>query len=258
MHERVKKENTRTDLDEAQQKRVAARAANAMAQVIQRRNRSLMIWGKKSVIKRYPDGRQEIVVPQVLTAEQEQYEFPPRSKLLKKLAVTERVAPPTPEHAPLPPDPSALKDYFQPKSSCRGSIAFSQDKHSNRIQFKSDTGKRWTTDLLHTLQAPSPRAHTHYVPRRLLVHPPREITETASCIQSLWKEYQRHPQQSIESKIASTAMAHTGERTPMAGMVHLVHQMNQKLKQLELASIERNRKYEALLKQERKKKTTVS
>lgn len=48
MHELAKKENTtRTDLDEEQQKRIAARAANAMAQVLQRRNRSLMMWGKK-------------------------------------------------------------------------------------------------------------------------------------------------------------------------------------------------------------------
>ena len=48
MHELAKKENTaRTDLDEEQQKRIAARAANAMAQVLHRRNRSLMMWGKK-------------------------------------------------------------------------------------------------------------------------------------------------------------------------------------------------------------------
>ncbi|RCH78985.1 hypothetical protein CU097_000441, partial [Rhizopus azygosporus] len=52
MHELAKKENTaRTDLDEEQQKRIAARAANAMAQVLQRRNRSLMMWGKKAVVK---------------------------------------------------------------------------------------------------------------------------------------------------------------------------------------------------------------
>lgn len=49
MHELVKKEKTRTDLDEAQQKRIAERAASKMAQVIQRRNRTSMMWGKKVV-----------------------------------------------------------------------------------------------------------------------------------------------------------------------------------------------------------------
>jgi hypothetical protein len=52
MHEQVKKEKTRTDLDEAQQKRIAD---NNMAQVIQRRNRSSMMWGKK-VNKRENEG----------------------------------------------------------------------------------------------------------------------------------------------------------------------------------------------------------
>ncbi|KAG1140658.1 hypothetical protein G6F36_015817 [Rhizopus arrhizus] len=64
-----------------------------MAQVIQRRNRTSMMWGKKAVIKKYPDGRQEIIIPQVLTPEQEQYEFPPRSTLLKKLATFEKQQP---------------------------------------------------------------------------------------------------------------------------------------------------------------------
>lgn len=41
---------------------------------------------KKAVIKTYPDGKQEIIVPQTLTPEQEQYQFPPRSRLLTKLA----------------------------------------------------------------------------------------------------------------------------------------------------------------------------
>ncbi|OAD04911.1 hypothetical protein MUCCIDRAFT_155754, partial [Mucor lusitanicus CBS 277.49] len=79
-------------VEEKQQKRVAARAATAMAQVLHRRRepRSLMMWGdrKKAVIKRYPDGGQEIIVPQTLTPEQEHYEFPPRSRFLKKLATS--------------------------------------------------------------------------------------------------------------------------------------------------------------------------
>ncbi|KAK4518939.1 uncharacterized protein ATC70_009166 [Mucor velutinosus] len=79
-------------IEEKQQKRIAARAATAMAQVLHRRRepRSLMMWGdrKKAVIKRYPDGGQEIIVPQTLTPEQEHYEFPPRSRFLKKLATS--------------------------------------------------------------------------------------------------------------------------------------------------------------------------
>ncbi|KAI9299938.1 hypothetical protein BJ944DRAFT_273694 [Cunninghamella echinulata] len=77
-----------TDEQKEIRRRIAARAANAMAQVRKRQVRSYMSWGdnRKAVIKRYPDGTQEILVPQTLTPEQEQYEFPPRSRLLKKLA----------------------------------------------------------------------------------------------------------------------------------------------------------------------------
>ncbi|SAM07502.1 hypothetical protein [Absidia glauca] len=77
-----------TDEQKETQRRIAARAATAMAQVRKRQPRSYMCWGdnRRAVIKRYPDGTQEILVPQTLTPEQEQYEFPPRSRLLKKLA----------------------------------------------------------------------------------------------------------------------------------------------------------------------------
>ncbi|KAL0086019.1 hypothetical protein J3Q64DRAFT_1618064, partial [Phycomyces blakesleeanus] len=40
----------------------------------------------QALIKRYPDGSQEIIVPQTLTPDQERYQFPPRSRFLKKLA----------------------------------------------------------------------------------------------------------------------------------------------------------------------------
>ncbi|KAI8341515.1 hypothetical protein BC941DRAFT_208800 [Chlamydoabsidia padenii] len=75
------------DLKETQQ-RIAARAATAMAQFRRRQPRTYLCWGdnRKATIKRYPDGTQEILVPQTLTLEQEHYEFPPRSRLLKKLA----------------------------------------------------------------------------------------------------------------------------------------------------------------------------
>ncbi|KAI8372810.1 uncharacterized protein BYT42DRAFT_578097 [Radiomyces spectabilis] len=45
------------------------------------------VW-KKAVVKRYLDGTFEITVPQNLTPEEERYEFPPRSRLLKKLATS--------------------------------------------------------------------------------------------------------------------------------------------------------------------------
>ncbi|CAO3594987.1 unnamed protein product [Absidia cylindrospora] len=79
-----------TDEQKEIQRRIAVRAATAMSQIRKRQPRSYMLWGdnRKAVIKRYPDGAQEIMVPQTLTPEQEQYEFPPRSRLLKKLATS--------------------------------------------------------------------------------------------------------------------------------------------------------------------------
>ncbi|ORZ22440.1 hypothetical protein BCR42DRAFT_487995 [Absidia repens] len=79
-----------TDEQKEIQRRIAMRAATAMSQIRRRQPRSYMIWGdnRRAVIKRYPDGAQEIMVPQTLTPEQEQYEFPPRSRLLKKLATS--------------------------------------------------------------------------------------------------------------------------------------------------------------------------
>ncbi|KAI8975616.1 hypothetical protein BDF20DRAFT_620359 [Mycotypha africana] len=78
-----------------QQKRMVANAVASLAEVRQQRNnreaRSLTWWNemKKAIVKQYPDGRQEIVVPQILTPEQEHYQFPPRSKFLKQLQAAE-------------------------------------------------------------------------------------------------------------------------------------------------------------------------
>ncbi|KAI9483087.1 MAG: hypothetical protein EXX96DRAFT_536450 [Benjaminiella poitrasii] len=101
MHELVRNEKKKEDraqtrtgptslpdkIKEKQQNKVAA---SAMAQMLRRRRepRSMKMWEdrKKAAIKRYPDGRQEIIVPQILTLEQKHYQFPPRSKLLKRLA----------------------------------------------------------------------------------------------------------------------------------------------------------------------------
>ncbi|KAI9321661.1 hypothetical protein BX666DRAFT_1904350 [Dichotomocladium elegans] len=81
---------TGPSLNEEQQDRIALRAAKAMEKQIKRRHdrRFLFIWGdrKKASIKWFPGGTFEISVPQTLTPEQEHFEFPPRSRLLKKLA----------------------------------------------------------------------------------------------------------------------------------------------------------------------------
>lgn len=94
----------------------------------------------QAAIQRFPDGTFEIHVPQTLTPEQEQYEFPPRSRLLKKLASAtaerRRVSltlleddnnshmPPPPPPIPAPhakkPDQHAMDEWF---SSCNGNNA---------------------------------------------------------------------------------------------------------------------------------------
>ncbi|RCH85849.1 hypothetical protein CU097_009724, partial [Rhizopus azygosporus] len=229
-----------------------------------------------AVVKRYPDGRQEIIVPQTLTPEQQHYEFPPRSKLLKKLAVSERLQP-SQERKQTLPDQDALQEWFakkEPTDKDRAVMDWMSDveRHSrqiqkvakvqqvrpsptpsigsNKIQFKSDAGKRWASSIQNTsLQPPDDTCKKHYVPRRLLQkkHVPQEraVTETASRIQSMWKEYQnKHPQHYIESKIGMTAMASTGERTPMAGMVQLVHMLHESLKIQQQRSADRLEKLE--------------
>ncbi|KAI8884591.1 hypothetical protein K501DRAFT_217234 [Backusella circina FSU 941] len=250
---------------EQQQKRIAERAAKAMAQVLRRRRepRSLMMWGdrKKAVIKRYPDGSQEIIVPQTLTAEQEQYEFPPRSRFLKKLATsaaekrrlsTLQITPVAPDrtspsnnHSTMQvnnisssnysgsvvkqPDQLALQEWFsKSRTLSTKRITSSKDRAvidwindvekssksllsqkviqhrnnnisgssiktkqnstqskisngtkpsatvsaaSNKIQFKSDAGKRWASSITAnaSLAPPDDTCRKHYVPRRLLL-----------------------------------------------------------------------------------------
>lgn len=268
MHEQVKKEKTRTDLDEAQRKRIA----DNRAQVIQRRNRSSVRWGKNAIIKKYPDGRQEIIIPQVLTPEQEHYQFPPRSPFLKRLATSEKQRPSVEKQ---PAEPNDIAVYFsevtnkdrvvsdwvseverhsstKPKSTKTTLKNPTGTSGSNKIQFKSDAGKRWANRIQNTsLQPPGESSKKHYVPRRLLHKQKEPVAETISRIQTMWKAYQQHPQQAIESKIAMTAMAATGERTPMASMVHLLHVSHEFLKIQQQRSADRQAQLQSLLKQER-------
>ncbi|EIE84170.1 hypothetical protein RO3G_08880 [Rhizopus delemar RA 99-880] len=231
---------------------------------------------QRAVIKKYPDGRQEIIIPQVLTPEQEQYEFPPRSTLLKKLATFEKQQPAVEKKRPELNDLTAyfsqvttnkdrvVTDWMseverhsstKPKSTKTTLKNPSGTNGSNKIQFKSDAGKRWANRIQNTsLQPPDESSKKHYVPRRLLHKQKEPVAETVSRIQTMWKAYQQHPQQVIESKIGMTAMATTGERTPMAGMVHLVHMLHQSLKIQEQRSADRLAQLESLLKQEQQKR----
>ncbi|KAI8387345.1 hypothetical protein BD560DRAFT_382167 [Blakeslea trispora] len=353
---------TRTDptvlsVEEEQQKRIAVRAATAMAQVLQRRRepRSLMMWGdqKKAVIKRYPDGSQEIIVPQTLTAEQENYEFPPRSRFLKKLATStaerrrisvlqDHLAPsapnsivstelaPAPSYPTLPspsvhpsnasvemqqPDQFALNEWFSKKENRtiskksekeRAVIDWMNDverhskslltnkkyqhlvkkpspstsQNSNKIQFKSEAGKRWANSILAnaSLLPPDDTCRKHYVPRRLLLSSKakdntmkqhdfklngvdlddeenKQATEAASKIQTIWKEYQnKSSQNALENQVGMAAMASTGQRTPIAGMVQLVQMLHHSLDIQKQKSHHRMVKLESLLKEETRKR----
>ncbi|ORX45524.1 hypothetical protein DM01DRAFT_1378089 [Hesseltinella vesiculosa] len=157
-----------------------------MAQVRQRQPRSVLTWGdkRKAIIKRYPDGKQEILVPQTLTSEQEQYEFPPRSRLLKKLAssTAERqrlstlqcnVSQAAPPSSPPEPDQGALAEWFSkrkdkavldwmshiplttplrqqhhPSVSCSPQLSanFFKSPFHSAIEFQSKAGRRWARD----------------------------------------------------------------------------------------------------------------
>lgn len=118
----------------------------------------------QAAIQRFPDGTVEIHVPQTLTPEQEQYEFPPRSRLLKKLASAtaerKRVSltlleddnnshmPPPPPPIPAPhakkPDQHAMDEWF---SSCNGNNATTATTRRRRTRRGSifDTSSFTTT-----------------------------------------------------------------------------------------------------------------
>ncbi|CAO3702993.1 unnamed protein product [Rhizopus stolonifer] len=317
--------------------RIAIRRAAANEQVIKRNKRSRVSWGKAKIITN-PDGNHEILIPQTLTPEQEQYEFPPRSKFLKRLATTERVqpeaddhpfeaysVPPSPQSLQAPPsplslqeqplspsllqappsprlhqsavgqsqqkpDPSALKAYFsrgfsndaernnpdsehkvdawmidvernsrhkrrtQPPESSNNNNNNS-NSNNNKILFKSYAGKRLANITQNTtLQAPDESCKKHYVPRRLLTKRPVTVTETASRIQTIWQDYQSLPRQQVENQIGLTAMSSTGERTPIAGLVHIVNKLEESLRRQEQKSAERLQKLKSLLEEETMKR----
>jgi hypothetical protein len=137
---------------------------------------------------------------------------------------------------------------------------------SNKIQFKSDAGKRWASITSNSsLLPPDDTCRKHYVPRRLL-KPQQKIqyveeqqdqaTEAAaSKIQQIWKDYQNKSSPGmLENQVGIAAMATTGQRTPIAGMVHLVQMLHHSLKVQRQKSHDRMAKLEMLLEEETKKR----
>ncbi|KAL0141964.1 hypothetical protein V8B55DRAFT_1493849 [Mucor lusitanicus] len=317
-------------VEEKQQKRVAARAATAMAQVLHRRRepRSLMMWGdrKKAVIKRYPDGGQEIIISQKLatsTAERRrlsvlQDHVVPSAPTSVSAAAADHLTPthscntlPQPHIQPptttttatqlsdmRQPDQLALNEWFSKKiktnksnskpNKDRAVIDWMNDVersstktllptkrlimsptpsscHSHKIQFKSDAGKRWANSITSntSLYPPDDTCRKHYVPRRLLILSTRKddpmqhdslasSAETAATkIQDIWREYQNKSTPIVlENKVGMVAMATTGQRTPIAGMVHLLQRLNQSFEQRQLHQKNRIAEIESVLKDE--------
>lgn len=139
--------------------------------------------------------------------------------------------------------------------------------HSHKIQFKSDAGKRWANSITSntSLFPPDETCRKHYVPRRLLIftkkddnaiqHDSTAIETAATKIQDIWKEYQNKSTPLVlENKVGKVAMATTGQRTPIAGMVHLLQRLNQSFEQRQLHQKNRIAEIETVLKDEVKKR----
>lgn len=165
--------------------------------------------------------------------------------------------------------------------------------NSNKIQFKSDAGKRWASSITSNASLVPPtdddasKRRKHYVPRRLLTLMNKRMkplltakeldnedvvveqaTQAASKIQQIWKDYQstasvtaansnNNTSRLAENQIGMSVMATTGQRTPMAGMVHLVQMLSDSLKVQQQRSHDRMQQLELLLKEETKKRKLV-
>lgn len=138
--------------------------------------------------------------------------------------------------------------------------------YSNKIQFKSDAGKRWANSITSntSLIPPDDSCRKHYVPRRLLLHPRKNeldnVTNAASKIQKIWRDYQSSNRQlastpaAIENQIGITAMASTGQRTPIGGMVQMLQLLHNSLKEREKRWHDRAEQYETLLNEQTSKR----
>ncbi|KAI8063615.1 hypothetical protein BC940DRAFT_108559 [Gongronella butleri] len=193
--------NEKNDKERETQRRIAARAATAMAQVRQRQPRSFLLWGdkRKAVIKRYPDGSQEILVPQSLTNEQEQYEFPPRSRLLKKLAsstaerqrlsslqtnIVQEVPPPTTTGGPPEPDQGALAEWFA-KRKDKAVMDWMSHIPSPSHAPAATNAKRLSSRAASVASAVSSRHHSARVPGRPTTVAPNPLVSPNSSISPL-------------------------------------------------------------------------
>lgn len=146
--------------------------------------------------------------------------------------------------------------------------------YSNKIQFKSDAGKRWANYITSnaSLIPPDDTSKKHYVPRRLLSNyhksatmsedPDKRMNDAVSQIQMIWKEYQSksstsNTQMILENKVGMTAMSSTGQRTPISGMMHLVQMLQHTLQVQQQKSNDRLAKLEYMLQEESKKRKEI-
>ncbi|KAI9261217.1 hypothetical protein EDC94DRAFT_503921, partial [Helicostylum pulchrum] len=195
-----------------------------------------------------------------------------------------RIVIPLPSHQLVPakdmikPDQLALQEWFSKKdltqdtSKDRAVIDWMNDVERsskslfNKIQFKSDAGKRWANSITSntSLIPPDDSCRKHYVPRRLLLHPRKNeldnVTNAASKIQKIWRDYQSSNRQlastpaAIENQIGITAMASTGQRTPIGGMVQMLQLLHNSLKEREKRWHDRAEQYETLLNEQTSKR----
>ncbi|KAL1928216.1 hypothetical protein VTP01DRAFT_3132 [Rhizomucor pusillus] len=281
--------------DEEQQRRIAARAAQAMEKQVRRRrdHRSFFMWGdrRKAVIKRFPDGTFEILVPQNLTPEQEHYEFPPRSRLLKKLAsaTAERSrlslldgnqvkridtrSPPKPDH-------NAMAEWFSSRQHKESKDQQVMDWMSDieksmqapstpdcggaggstgELQLQSEIGKRWALSSgcnksqSSLLTPPSETSpRKHYVPRRLLHGKNRP-----DDMQKIWRQYQQrvHKYRQGSSSAATASIISDQVPTSRAGnMTLLLERFQRSIEQREQQAQERMQHLENMLLSERQER----
>ncbi|KAI9249292.1 hypothetical protein BY458DRAFT_525850 [Sporodiniella umbellata] len=195
---------------------------------------------RSTIVRNEPRHRSQPISREKKPAVQDMAQFPPRSRFLKQLAAHQTAS------RPRPLDPSTLKEYFskkQDKDQVVNDWMSEVERHGRpsivslspslsgfpKIQFKSETGKRWAHVQNNTsLQPPAETCQKHHVPRSLLTNRKRPVTEIVDRIEAAWHD--PHSQQTNEIKVGSIAMAYTGQKTPMAGMLQLVQMLHHQLK----------------------------
>ncbi|KAI7881740.1 uncharacterized protein EV154DRAFT_450422 [Mucor mucedo] len=161
------------------------------------------------------------------------------------------------------PDQLALQEWFAKKDDFSHSnkdrvvidwmndVERSSKNIFNKIQFKSDAGKRWANSITSntSLLPPDDTCRKHYVPRRLLL--------SRSPILGDYQTTNRPSAAMVENQIAMTAMATSGQRTPILGLAQLIGMIMTSNKQLEQRLVDRAEELESVLHQEIKKRQLV-